>query len=143
MLLSFTLCWRETEQILSSYPSENLRFSDVFSGNRNELIHLILQSIWTKFIDDPLLLKLSLYLFARNALFARNIFFIKDIDINDHNYLSEQNTMKWLERQDYMPFKIILKQVSMSIYQTCEYRKPEKPEDKFKTPTVTLHFHKL
>ena len=65
--------------------------------------------------------------------FARNIFFIKDIDINDHNYLSEQNTMKWLEQQDYMPFKIILKQVSMSIYQTYKYRKPEKPEDKFKT----------
>ena len=75
--------------------------------------------------------------------FARNIFFIKDIDINDHNYLSEQNTMKWLEQQDYMPFKIILKQVSMSIYQTYEYRKPEKSEDKFKTPTFTLHFHKL
>ena len=53
----------------------------------------------------------------------RNVFFIKDININDHNYLSEQNTMKWLEQQDYMPFKIILKQVSVSVYQTYEYWK--------------------
>ena len=29
--------------------------------------------------------------------------------------------MKWLEQQDYMPFKIILKQVSVSVYQTYEY----------------------